>query len=163
MNRTSRLAEFGEYNVGRGLRCGNPRELHTVVYDNRWLVVAGTRPRRDGSLHFYLWTAWDPRRACLRPFGWFYLVPIAILVSLALTAFEYPFFQRGVGALVFVLSGALTGAVLMAVLGVKEQGSVVLWTMAEAVGGGVSGRSVASLFIWLRRLPRPKTPTPPAR
>jgi hypothetical protein len=97
-------------------------------------------------------------------FGWFYLLPIVILVSLALAAIKHPFFQSGVGICLFVLSGALTGATFMAIFGVKEQGSFVLWTIAEAVGGGVSGAAVAGLIVCFRRLPdRDRPPTPPAR
>jgi hypothetical protein len=96
-------------------------------------------------------------------FGWFYFVPIAILVSIALAVVEHPLFHRGAGSCLFVLSGASIGAALMAMFGVKEQGSVVLWTIAEVVGGGVSGGTVAGLIIWLRRFPKPELPTPPAR
>jgi hypothetical protein len=96
-------------------------------------------------------------------FGWFYLLPIAVLVSVASAIVERPFFQRGVGARLFVLSGALIGAILMAFIGVKEVGSVARWTIAYAVGGGVSGGTVSSLIVWLQRLPRPGEPTPPTR
>lgn len=97
-------------------------------------------------------------------FGWFYLLPIAVLVSLALAVVEYPFFQRGFGVYFFMLSGALTGAGFMAAFGVKEQGSELHWMIADAAGGGVSGGAVASLIVWLRRLPEPDAPTaPPAR
>jgi hypothetical protein len=96
-------------------------------------------------------------------FGWFYLVPIAVLVSIASAIVERPFFQRGAGACLFVLSGALVGAVFVAVFGTKEVGSVARWTVAYAVGGGVSGGTVSGLIVWLRRLPRPDDPAPPSR
>ena len=70
-------------------------------------------------------------------FGWFYIVPIAIFVSVAVAIVEQPSFQRGAGARLFVFSGALIGAIFMAFFGVKEEGSVVRLTIAYAVEGGV--------------------------
>ena len=95
-------------------------------------------------------------------FGWFYLVPIALFVSLASTIVERPFFHRGAGACLFVLSGSLAGGLFMAFFGVKEEGSLVRDTIAYAVGGGASGAIVASLIVWLRRLPEQDRPDPPA-
>ena len=42
-------------------------------------------------------------------FGWFYLVPIAVLVSVAIFIAERPFFRSGAGATLFVLAGGVVG------------------------------------------------------
>ncbi|MGO8753490.1 MAG: hypothetical protein ACLQNE_46740 [Thermoguttaceae bacterium] len=54
-------------------------------------------------------------------FGWFYLVPIILLVWLACAVIEHRFF-RGRRVYWFMASGAIVGALFMAVFGVKEIG-----------------------------------------
>jgi hypothetical protein len=96
-------------------------------------------------------------------FAWFYLVPIALLVSATLAIVEHPVFQQGLGAYGFVISGVLIGAFVMASIGGKGEVNIVYVTIAFAVGGGVSGGTVASLIVRLRRLPNPNCPTPTSR
>jgi len=82
----------------------------------------------------------------------FNVVPIAILVSIALALSNTPFFQRGLGICVFMLSGALAGAMCMRNFGISEQGNEAFWIIANTVAGGVSGATAAGLIILLRRL-----------
>jgi hypothetical protein len=96
-------------------------------------------------------------------FGWFYLFPIAVFVSAGMAIAAHPVFQNRAGAGLFVLAGAMVGALFMAVFGVKEIGNVVRYTIAYAVGGGLSGGTVAGLIVWLRRMPERDRPTPPGQ
>jgi hypothetical protein len=82
-------------------------------------------------------------------FGWFYLVPVAVLVAIAMAIAEG--FRGGFGSCLFVLAGGMTDGIFMAVYGVREVGSV-RYTIAYAIGGGLSGATVAILIVWRRRL-----------
>ena len=85
-------------------------------------------------------------------FGWFYFVPIAVLVSVAILIAMRPFFRSVAGMAIFILSGGMIGSLFMAVFGIKEVGSIARFTIAYAIGGGLSGATSAGLVVISRCL-----------
>ena len=81
-------------------------------------------------------------------FGWFYLIPIGIFVSVAMVIARRSLFQNNAGMCLFVAGGGMIGSLFMAAFGVKEIGNVALYTVAYSIGGGLSGATVAGLIVY---------------
>ncbi len=69
-------------------------------------------------------------------FGWFYL-PVVIALHFG-AWFAWPWYKgRGLGRISFSLIGALVGAVIFAVIGVKEVGNILHFTVAYAIAAAL--------------------------
>ena len=76
-------------------------------------------------------------------FGWPYLIPITLFV----TGFYFNVSVRhtaGTPRLLFILAGAFLGGAFMGLFGVKEEGSILRFTVINVGGGTVSG----AVAIW---------------
>jgi hypothetical protein len=87
----------------------------------------------------------------LSVFGWFFLIPEFLAVSLQWSLYDPVQARTGQFWLVMALS-ILVGALLMGGLGPKEEGHVVHWTVAYLFAGGAAAAWSLTAILFVKRL-----------
>lgn len=86
---------------------------------------------------------------CLMLFGWFY-APIVIGLHFLAWIIWPRFRSIDHGRMLFGLAGTLVGACLFAVIGIKEEGSLLRYTISYAVAAGTAAFLSCRCIAWLR-------------
>jgi hypothetical protein len=83
-------------------------------------------------------------------FGWFYLPPIAFLVTVSWLCVR-PSWTTGTPRMLLLLASSLVGGVSMWFMGLKQEGQELRWTLGFVTGGAVSGAVAVWYLVMCRR------------